>query len=182
MGDYKSSSFFVSYPSLLLLKNLSFALTPGEGLLVCLRLLLISDVHALIFFFRCADFGGGWPTLSAEEIEVLENLVNASLGSEDLKLSDELLRDYKLAPPLKTKGIQESHIGVLGADIVSSAFQVLEAISIGEEDQADMVNLNIVIAKRSVARSVPVPHAASSSSSQGDRSGQTSQKPRPPQP
>ena len=36
VGDYKSSWFFVSCPLLLLLKNLSFTLTPGKGLLVYL--------------------------------------------------------------------------------------------------------------------------------------------------
>ena len=140
------------------------------------------DVHALIFFFRCADFGDGRPTLSAEKIEVLDNLIAVSSGLEDLELFDELLRDYKLAPPLNTEGIKESHIGVLGEDIVSSSFQVPEAISSDEEDQTDMVNLNIVMLKRSVARSVLVSPAASSSSLRGERWGPSSQRLRSQQP
>ena len=41
VGDYKSSWFFVSCPSLLSLKSFSFALTPGKGRLVRLGLLLL---------------------------------------------------------------------------------------------------------------------------------------------
>ena len=101
----------------------------------------------MIFFSRCADFEGRRPSLSAEETEVLDNLVVAGSRSEDLELTDELLRNYELAPPLNTEGNEESHIGVLGADIVSLAFQVPKTISSDEEDQVDMVTLNIMMLK-----------------------------------
>ena len=60
--------------------------------------------------------------MSVEEADVLDNLVAASSGSQDLKLTDELLRDYELAPPLNTKGIDENHIEALGMKPVLSAF------------------------------------------------------------
>ena len=100
--------------------------------------------------------------MSAEETEVLDNLVAMGLGLEDLELTDKLLRNYELTPPLNTEGIDGNHIRVLGAKIVPFAFQVPEMISSGGEDQEDMVNLNIVMSKRSMARSVPVPPTAPS--------------------
>jgi len=78
VGDYKSSWFFVSCPLLLSLKSPSFALTPGKGTLARLGLLLLFYLHALTSSFRCANFRGGRPSLSAEETEVLDNLVTAA--------------------------------------------------------------------------------------------------------
>ena len=119
--------------------------------------------------------------MSAVETKVLDNLVLAGLGLEDLKLTDELLRDYELAPPLDTEGIVKGRIKVLGAKTVLSSFQVPKTISSGGEDQADMVNLNIIMPKWSRARSVPMPSAALSSSLRSERSGQQSLELRPQQ-
>jgi len=134
-----------------------------------------------MFFFRRVDFGGGRSSLSAEETEVLNNLVAAGSGSEDIELTGELLRDHELAPPLNTEGIDEKHIRVLGAKSVSFAFQVTETISSWGEDQANMVNLNIIMLNQSGARSVAMSSAAPSSSSWGERSRQQSQRSRPQQ-
>ena len=110
--------------------------------------------------------------MPTKEIEVLNNLVAAGSGSKDLKLTDELLREHKLMPPLNTEGIQEKHIGVLAMKPVPSTFQVPEMISSEEEGQADMVNLNLTMPKWSRARSGVTLSVAPSRSSRGGRSEQ----------
>ena len=60
--------------------------------------------------------------MSIKETRVLDNLAAVGLGLEDLKLTDELLRNYELAPPLNTKGIDKNHIRALGAKPVLFAF------------------------------------------------------------
>ena len=107
--------------------------------------------------------------MSAEEIDVVDTLVAMGSGSEDLELTDELLKEHKLTPPLNTKGILEKHIEVLGAKPIPSAFQVLETISSGEEGQPDMVNLNLTMPKQFGARLSVASSAAPSPSSRGGR-------------
>jgi len=50
-----------------------------------------------------ADFGGGRSNLSNREVEILYLLAAVGSASEDLELTDELLREYKLAPPLEAE-------------------------------------------------------------------------------
>ena len=109
--------------------------------------------------------------MSIEETKVLDNLAAVGSGLEDLELIDKLRRDYELAPPLNTKGIDKNHIRALGAKPVLFAFQVPETMSSGKEDQIDMVNLSIFMPKRSGARPTATLSAALSSSSRGERSG-----------
>ena len=83
--------------------------------------------------FCCADFGSERPNLSAEEIKVLDLLIIVGLGSEDLDLTDELLREYKLTPLLDAEVIGGKHIGLLGTKLVPSAFQISKTINSEEE-------------------------------------------------
>ena len=106
--------------------------------------------------------------MSADELDVLNNLVAAGLGSDDFKITDELFRGYQLMPPLNIEIVGGEHIGIRGSKLVPSTFELTEISSNSnrEEDGStkDMVNLNIIMPKKSGARSSTASSATPSSS------------------
>ena len=70
-------------------------------------------------------------------------------SSEDLELIDELLKEHELAPPLNAEIIKGNHIGILGAKLILSAFQVPETRNNnGEGDSVEeIVNLSLTMLK-----------------------------------
>ena len=112
--------------------------------------------------------------MSIEEINILYTLIAAGSGSENLELTDELLREYQLTPPLEAEVIGRRHIGILGVKFIPFAFQISETISNEEEGQVGMVDLNLTMPKRFVDSSGAASTIAPSSSSRGERLEQTS--------
>lgn len=110
--------------------------------------------------------------MSAEETDILDRLLAAGASLEILELSNDLLRENKLAPPLNVEIVQGDHIMDLGADIPSLPLQVAGASSSREAVQGEsMIDLDLLEPRRPKARSSNTSSSAPSSSSRDGRSG-----------
>ncbi|XP_052173410.1 eukaryotic translation initiation factor 4 gamma-like [Diospyros lotus] len=89
----------------------------------------------LSLLLRLNDTFGEKPSLTKDEVELLESVAALKTDADDSEPSDDLLRKFGLAPSLNVKEIDKKRIGVRGRKDVKSS---LEQIDLGaSSDEGD---------------------------------------------